>query len=219
MSAESVLVYERKVPGEKALVYHIDRGYDPEVTVKLRQMLGYMNLSSHQYLMLLHQVFLARGTYQGPNNFSLSSDVKPEQTKEDLIQYLVQTPLGKVEVSDCTLHPAVVADNPQNDTGFHLRGGFEIFFGLENSATLSFPRIVEAVSSGVYAASVDRDNVTIEPGVVALIPGPTASHWTKLEDGFRFRYICLPPWSTENVRSALTNPDLSLNNLEVSSPE
>lgn len=121
---------------------------------------------------------------------------------EDMVNHIIQTKPGPAEVAHIRLFPAVVAD--KDNMSLHLQvgapGGFEILQAVNGTATLTVPKEVPALAPGVYGASRDRVEIILEPGMIAIVPSPTANGWTKVEPGFEFKYACSPPWDDNFVR-------------------
>ncbi len=197
MSVEAPVVYERKSSEEPALVIQLENLFDLEHP-KLQQMIQGLGMTTELFGQLLRRELKPISTAK----FSLPGDGRP--TIEDIIQHIVNTPLGKVEVSDCRLYPPAAPS--RDNTGLHLKvgkGGFEIIYALKGEATLTFPQTVEPVGGVFYVASEERKNVVLTPGTLAIIPAPTANGWFKVGEGFEFRYFCLPPWHKSFVRPAI----------------
>jgi len=197
MNIESEIIYERENPKEPALVVRLKDLHDLKHP-KIKKMVEGLGLSIELFGQLLRRELKPVTSA----SFSLPED---GPKKEDIDLHLVDTPLGKIEVSDCKLYlPAVTG---RDDTGLHLKvgekGGFEVIYALRGRATLTFPETVKPVASGLYVASKKRRDVELTPGTLAIIPAPTANGWSAVGKGFEFRYICLPPWNADFVKQAV----------------
>jgi len=196
MSVESQIVYERKSSKEPALVVRLKDLHDLDHP-KIQKMVEGLGMSIELFGQLLRRELEPVTTA----SFSLPED---GPKKEDIDLHIVETLLGRIEVSDCKLYPAVVTG--RDDTGLHLKvgekGGFEVIYALKGRAILTFPETVKPVASGLYVASRKRSDVELTPGTLAIIPAPTANGWSAVGEGFKFRYICLPPWNADFVKQA-----------------
>lgn len=125
---------------------------------------------------------------------------------EDVVFRLAKTEIGPVEVADVDLYPAVVTTTGKPDVSIHLKsgskGGFEAIYVLGGEAVLSFPHKAEPVAAGIYATTPEGTGVVLKKGDLAIIPAPTANGWGEVDEGFKFRYICQPPWSSSFVKRA-----------------
>lgn len=196
-SSEFSIIYERKSSKEPALVIQLKDVYNLKHP-KIRKMVEGLGMSIELFGQLLRRELKPVTTAK-----FLLPETGP--TKEEIDQHIVDTLLGKVEVSDCKLYPPAVTG--KDDTGLHLKvgekRGFEVIYALKGRATLTFPEAVKPVTSGLYVASKKRMDVELTPGTLAIIPAPTANGWSAVGEGFEFRYICLPPWNVDFVKQAL----------------
>lgn len=185
------VVFERKNPSEPALVIQV--GCPPRVdNPKIRKILKPLGITGRQLKQLLTMEI------SGPKK-----EIKARGEKiEDAIVHTFESFLGDIEVSDCHLYKEVVTG--ENDTSFHWKG-FEIIYGKYGSATLSFPEVTP-IFPEIYGASAERSEFEIRFGTLAIIPAPTANGWSKVSPQFGFRYVCLPPWSSDLVAQAIDLP-------------
>ncbi|MBF8250336.1 MAG: hypothetical protein HW400_937 [Candidatus Levybacteria bacterium] len=192
---EDELVFEKKEQGEPALVIKLKDKKDlsdPRITNILMD----VGISIETFTQLLNMP--VKGTSKETFN---SRGVKIE----DVVQEIINTPMGKAEIADVMLYKNAVAG--QDDMALHLKvgqtKGFEAIYVEEGEALLGFPKTVDPVAPGVYAASKQRDEILLTPGTLAIIPAPTANGWSKTGEGFKFRYICQPPWNSTFVKPAI----------------
>lgn len=177
------ILLERKNPAEPALVIHaatLDQLHSPELSM----MVWRLGIPRDWFEKLLRKEF---DKPKKPRSFTISTDTREEIEKID--QYIAKTPLGDVEVSDCNLYPPAT----RFKGSFHSEG-FEIIYALEGEATLFFQNSTDP-------ALVDKDQVKMHAGDLAIIPSPTASGWSFVGEGFKFRYISSPPWRPDLVLS------------------
>ena len=195
MVETGVIKFERRVKGEEALV--LQDGLD---NLNDRRLLALLTETDNFPPILFAQLLTLDFTpTKGPWN-----ERYPEtgEKVEDLEIRMLETPnFGEIEVSEVILYPSAVPTDEQPDLGFHLKQkdvrGFEAILVLEGCATMSFPDAVVPVSPGVYARSMNRTDVLLETGDLVLAPAPVANGWTHVGDIFRFRYVGLPPWSSD----------------------
>lgn len=193
--SEDGLIFERQEQGEPALVIKLkDRG----------------NLNDPRIVNILKDIGMPIETFTDLLNMPIEGASKEifngRGVKiEDVVQKIVDTPTGKTEVDEVLLYKNVVAG--QDDMALHLKvgrtKGFEAIYVEKGEAILGFPKAVNPVAPGVYAASKQRDEIVLTPGTLAIIPAPTANGWSKAGEGFRFRYICQPPWNSTFVKPAI----------------
>lgn len=197
MSAESPkILFEREHPVEPALAIQLGNLQEDLNNPAITRILEYMNVPPEAFAALLRRDF---DRTKEPNRFSVP---RPTGEKiEDVEQYIVDTQLGAVEVSDCKFYQDAVMQ--ANEMAFHLRGGFEIFYAIAGRATLSIPDAVEPIAPSAYMVSRKRTDIAMQPGTLAIVPAPTANGWSAIGEGFELRYICLPPWNPQFVRTAI----------------
>jgi len=194
------VVYERTNESDSALVVKvadIEKLDDPKIQAMVEK--SGLTLELLKKLLTLDPSIMVEGPSLESPIFNSRGD-----KIEDAVTWLANTPIGKVEVADCKLYKAVVTG--RDDQSLHLKvakmGGFEVIYALEGEATLDFPESVEPVS-GSYIASKEKIQVKMEPGTMAIIPAPTANAWSMVGEGFKFRYICQPAWSSSFVKPVL----------------
>lgn len=192
------ILYEKPGP-EKALVITANDASALEHP-SAKNILSQIGLTSEQFWKLLTLDFVP---LEGPKQYPVTN--KHGEKIEDVTERIVQMPIGNVQVLDVVLHPSVV--DSHDGMSFHLRvgehGGFEAIWALAGEARLMIPREVNPVAPGVYVSSQKRDEVFLTPLALAIIPAPAANNWSFVGPGFKFRYICNPPWSPDHVRGTL----------------
>lgn len=177
------ILLERKDPTEPALVMHFS-SLDQWHSQELSTMVWRLGIPRGWLEKLLQKDF---DKPKKPRSFTITTDTG--EKIEEISQYIAKTPLGDVEVSDCNLYPPAT----RFKGSFHSEG-FEIIYALEGEATLFFQNSTDA-------ASASKDQVKMHVGDLAIIPSPTASGWSFVGEGFKFRYISSPPWRPDLVRS------------------
>lgn len=202
VTSEITTNFERQIPNETALVVDIGllENLDKLDFPKVKLIIESLGLDPETFLKLLKLDFVPT---EDPVKFLADND--NGQKIEDLEFRVADSPLGPIEVCDVLLHKEVVAG--RDDTGLHLKvgklGGFEAIYVLEGKATLAFLENVSPVAIGVYGASKERQQIELKPGMLAIIPAPTANGWSFVGEGFKFRYICQPPRHEDFVAPAL----------------
>lgn len=194
MKQENCVIFERDNEDEPAVIISFGDLCDLD-NPKVQELLRSIDVSTS----LLGELLKMEFDPSKVNTFSIPNE--KGIIKEDIEQQIVDTSLGKVEISDCKLYKTAVEG--RNDLGLHLKNqsirGFEAILALSGQATLAFPEKVEPIG-GLYFGS-GRKEVVMTPGTLAIVPAPTASGWTSISgESFEFRYISLPPWSPDFFR-------------------
>lgn len=192
MIDESKVSFERDFQGEEAIVIKD----------------GLNNLDSSRLQDLLHKTGVPPELFKNLINARCNWLSVPRHEEffsqgnklEDIEFGIAKSKLGPIEISEILLYPNAI--NPQ-DISLHLKQrdqrGFEAILVMEGEGTLYFPDAAEPVSIGAYARSGQGINVDLKKGDLAFIPAPTANGWVKASEGFKFRYIGLPPWNSSFV--------------------
>ena len=198
MSKEAEITFERKNDKEQAILVHLGEdlgGLDIPKVRKYIERIG-LNLSTFKNLLTLN--------FEPIEQFSEEIPGTSGEKIEDMVFRLAQTEIGLVEVSDVDLYPTVISPSGKPDISLHLKsgpkGGFEAIYVLDGEAQLLFPNKVDPVAPGVYAASIEGERLVLTKGDLVIIPAPTANGWCEVEEGFRYRYICHPRWSSTIVK-------------------
>lgn len=192
MAEKQKVSFERIVPGEEALVISDGlKNLDHPILVDLLKQIGITPK-------LFEQLITGQCELLNPPK---DEEFAPNGKKlEDIKLGIAKTELGHIEVSEITLHPDAI---DPNDITLHLKQpdqrGFEAILVLDGEGTLRFPDSANPVTPGVYARSDKGTDVNVNTGDLVLIPAPTANGWTKATEGFKFRYVGLPPWNSNFV--------------------
>lgn len=198
MTTSPEILYARK-GAEPALIIKLkdlSRLDNPEIARILKQ----IGLTTNEFGKILRLEFVSTSPIK-----SFPWRNERGQKVEDVVERSTVSSVGPLEVADVKLYPDVIVGH--DDVSLHLKtgkhGGFEAILALKGTATLSFPKEVKPVSFGVYTASSERDHIVLTSNTLAIIPAPTANYWSIVGEGFEFRYICQPKWSSDFVRQVM----------------
>lgn len=198
MSKESKILFEREENQDRAIMVQLGEDLSGLAIPKVRKYIERTGLNPSTFKRLLNLEFKPIEELR-EEIFNTSG-----QKIEDVHFRLADTEIGHVEVSDVNLYPSVIPPSGNADISLHLKsglnGGFEAIYVLEGEALLSFPNKVEPAAPSVYVATREGTSVILKKGDLAIIPAPTANGWSEVDEGFRYRYICQPRWSSETVK-------------------
>lgn len=184
--------FERKVKGEEAIV--LSRGLENLNNPKFVDLLNKTGVPLTLFSKLIHSQCDWLKPPKDEEFFSRGKKL------EDIKLGIADTELGPIEVSEITLYPEAI--NPE-DINLHLKQpnqrGFEAILVLDGEANLYFPDSADPIGTGIYVRSRKGINVGLKKGDLAFISAPTANGWLKATEGFRFRYVGLPPWHSNFV--------------------
>lgn len=192
MPENSEVAFERTVAGEEAIV--LSKGLENLDNPKFLDLLRKTGVPPTLFGKLIHGQC---DWLKPPTDQEFFSNGKK---LEDIKLGIASTELGPIEVSEVTFHPEAVKPD---DIALHLKQpthrGFEAILVLEGKASLYLPDSTNPVGTGIYVRSKNGTNVDLNEGDLTFIPAPTANGWLKATEGFRFRYVCLPPWHSNFV--------------------
>lgn len=199
----SKVFYKRLVRYEQARAIHLARGLESLNHSQIRSMLGYFGLQPREFSRLLRDNFQPIGDPLSEKLYNSQGEL----TEEAEVR-VARTRAGRIEVTDSLMYPAAAISPAKMHLRTSLGRGFNTIYVVEGRATLRLYNGVELSLAGSYFASEGYTDLDLAKDDLVMAQAGVAMKLSLVEESFRIRYLCLPPWSeapfTGHVREVLT---------------